>query len=83
MADLRARRKPGDRPRRRDRRGRGLRGPLLPPELPAARSRSERFDDLVPDAAELPVFVHEVVVEQVASALGLEPERIDPGYGRD
>ncbi|MFZ5870837.1 MAG: metallopeptidase family protein [Actinomycetota bacterium] len=147
MADLRARRRPGDRPRRRDRRGRGLRGPLLPPELPAARSRSERFDDLVldaverlerrwraelesiefavedvppadpspwedggvplgrffpaerglparvvvyrrpvetrADAAELPVFVHEVVVEQVASALGLEPERIDPGYGRD
>lgn len=147
MADLRARRRHGDRPRRRDRRGRGLRGPLLPPELPAARSRSERFDDLVldaverlerrwraelesiefavedvppadpspwedggvplgrffpaerglparvvvyrrpvetrADAAELPVFVHEVVVEQVASALGLEPERIDPGYGRD
>ena len=147
MADLRAGRRAGHRPRRRDRRGRGLRGPLLPPEVPAARSRSERFDDLVldaverlerrwraelesiefavedvppadpspwedggvplgrffpaerglparvvvyrrpvetrADAAELPVFVHEVVVEQVASALGLEPERIDPGYGPD
>lgn len=33
--------------RRRDRRGRGLRGPLLPASLPAARSRGERFDDLV------------------------------------
>lgn len=33
--------------RRRDRRGRGLRGPLLPPGLPGYRTRAERFDDLV------------------------------------
>ena len=33
--------------RRRDRRGRGLRGPLMPASLPAARTRAERFDDLV------------------------------------
>jgi predicted Zn-dependent protease with MMP-like domain len=33
--------------RRRDRRGRGLRGPLLPDGLPAARTRSEEFDELV------------------------------------
>jgi len=33
--------------RRRDRRGRGLRGPLMPANLPAARTRAERFDDLV------------------------------------
>lgn len=33
--------------RRRDRRGRGLRGPLLPPSAPANRSRAERFDDHV------------------------------------
>ncbi|WP_239308137.1 MULTISPECIES: metallopeptidase family protein [unclassified Frankia] len=38
--------------RRRDRRGRGLRGALLPPEVPAYRSRGERFDDLVLDAVE-------------------------------
>ncbi len=36
--------------RRRDRRGRGLRGALLPGDLPAARSRSEEFDELVLDA---------------------------------
>ena len=36
--------------RRRDRRGRGLRGSLLPGDLPAARSRSEQFDELVLDA---------------------------------
>ncbi|MFD1716988.1 metallopeptidase family protein [Georgenia deserti] len=33
--------------RRRDRHGRGLRGPLLPPTLPAWRTRTDRFDDLV------------------------------------
>ena len=36
----------------RDRHGRGLRSPLMPPSLPAARSRSEIFDDLVLDAVE-------------------------------
>jgi predicted Zn-dependent protease with MMP-like domain len=33
--------------RRRDRHGRGLRGPLAPAGSPLYRSRSERFDDLV------------------------------------
>lgn len=36
--------------RRRDRRGRGMRGSLLPGDLPAARSRSEQFDELVLDS---------------------------------
>jgi predicted Zn-dependent protease with MMP-like domain len=140
-------RTPQRRPRRRDRRGRGLRGPLLPAEAPAARSRAERFDDVVLDAverlerrwrtelapvefavedvppadpspwehgevplgrffpaerglpprvvvyrrpvetrtdeADLPVLVLEVVVEQVAHALGIDPEKVDPGYRRD
>ncbi|WP_018653457.1 metallopeptidase family protein [Actinomadura flavalba] len=35
--------------RRRDRRGRGLRGPLTPPRAPISRTRAERFDDLVAD----------------------------------
>ena len=38
--------------RRRDRRGRGLRGPLLPTTAPAYRTRAERFDDLVLDAVD-------------------------------
>jgi len=38
--------------RRRDRRGRGVRGPLLPATVPAHRTRAERFDDLVLDAVE-------------------------------
>ncbi len=35
--------------RRRDRHGRGLRGPLTPPLAPISRTRAERFDDLVHD----------------------------------
>ena len=58
--------------RRRDRRGRGLRGPLLPDQLPGARSRAEQFDELVvaelsrvvrrfrTELAELDVLVDEV-----------------------
>ncbi|WP_244851190.1 metallopeptidase family protein [Cellulomonas fimi] len=38
--------------RRRDRRGRGPRGPLMPSTMPAYRTRAERFDDLVLDAVE-------------------------------
>ena len=37
--------------RRRDRHGRGLRGPLLPPYLPAWRTRAEHFDEVVVSAA--------------------------------
>ncbi|EIF00339.1 metallopeptidase family protein [Saccharomonospora glauca] len=37
---------------RRDRHGRGLRGPLFPSTLPAASSRAEKFDALVLDALE-------------------------------
>ncbi len=36
----------------RDRRGRGLRRPLVPPEVPLSRTRAEEFDDLVLDAVE-------------------------------
>jgi predicted Zn-dependent protease with MMP-like domain len=40
------------RPTRRDRHGRGLRGSLVPTDVPLARTRSEVFDDLVLDAVE-------------------------------
>jgi predicted Zn-dependent protease with MMP-like domain len=132
--------------RRRDRHGRGIRGPLLPQALPLSLTRAERFDGLVLDAAERldlrwreqlaevefavedvppsdpapwehgevplgrlfprsgghparivvyrrPVetrapdlretarLVHEVVVEQVAHLIGIEPDAVDPRYG--
>jgi predicted Zn-dependent protease with MMP-like domain len=38
--------------RRRNRRGRGMRGELLPPHLPGSRSRSEQFDDWVMESAQ-------------------------------
>lgn len=38
--------------RRRDRHGRGLRGALVPAQLPASRTRSEEFEDLVVDSAD-------------------------------
>ncbi|GAA5044039.1 putative Zn-dependent protease with MMP-like domain [Thermocatellispora tengchongensis] len=127
-----------------------MRGPIAPSHVPIARSRSERFDDLVLDAVDrlkprwskqlasvefvvedvpplselgdgpervggepipfgraeaasgsdpasvvvyrrplearardrdqLGAYVHDAVVEQVASLLGLSPETIDPGY---
>lgn len=38
--------------RRRNRHGRGLRGDVMPPDLPGARTRAERFEDLVAESAE-------------------------------
>ncbi|MEU9609348.1 metallopeptidase family protein [Streptomyces sp. NPDC048057] len=40
------------RPRRRDRHGRGMRGPIAPPQVPLALSRAETFRDLVRDSVE-------------------------------
>ncbi|MDD0857116.1 metallopeptidase family protein [Arthrobacter alpinus] len=38
--------------RRRDRHGRGLRGPVLDAGLPGSRTRGQKFDDLVVDSAD-------------------------------
>jgi predicted Zn-dependent protease with MMP-like domain len=139
--------------RRRDRHGRGLRGRLVPPEVPLYRTRSQQFDEMVLDAVarleprwgnelagiefavqevpeadeltdefgslplarvvpgspdsrdpgrpatatrivvyrrpllaraedddELSDIVFDVVVEEFAEILGLDPESVDPGY---
>lgn len=129
--------------RRRDRHGRGLRGPIIDGHLPAARTRADKFDDLigydlatfrahlgskmkhldfgvldvpetdpapwehgVPLARYIPferpakitgrivfyrlpilqaakrapdphLFIHDIVTEQLSSALGRDPEEID------
>ncbi|MFH8797606.1 metallopeptidase family protein [Streptomyces sp. NPDC017941] len=39
-------------PRRRDRHGRGMRGPVAPPQVPLSASRAEAFTDLVQDSVE-------------------------------
>jgi hypothetical protein len=65
--------------RRRDRHGRGLRGPLAPPAVPISLTRGERFDDLVLDAVErlqehLPELAGvEIVVEDVPPLSVLTP----------
>lgn len=43
---------PGPRPRRRDRHGRGLRGPLAPPQVPISLTRAQVFDDYVRDSVD-------------------------------
>jgi hypothetical protein len=53
-------------PRRRDRRGRGVRGHLAPMDVPLHRTRSEAFDDLVMDA------VDEIEEHWSAELAGLE-----------
>ncbi|MCQ8772743.1 metallopeptidase family protein [Streptomyces telluris] len=42
----------GPRPRHRDRHGRGMRGPIAPPQVPLSVSRGEAFVDMVHDSAE-------------------------------
>jgi predicted Zn-dependent protease with MMP-like domain len=139
--------KPAARVIRRDRHGRGLRGPLAPAGVPLSRTRAQHFDDLVLDAVsqlesrweqqlagvefaveevppaepqaggdpvplartqpaadgkparivvyrrpaqaraegeeELAALVFDVVVEEVARLLGVDPETVDPGYTDD
>ncbi|MEV1006640.1 metallopeptidase family protein [Streptomyces sp. NPDC049881] len=43
---------PAGRHRHRDRHGRGMRGPVAPPQVPLAVSRADTFDSLVHDSAE-------------------------------
>ncbi|CAM2979528.1 metallopeptidase family protein [Actinomyces slackii] len=54
--------------RRRDRHGRGLRGPVLPPSLPGWRTRAERFDDMVVATAQ-DLALHWPQVEEVQFAV--------------
>ncbi|GHD09677.1 metallopeptidase family protein [Zhihengliuella salsuginis] len=37
--------------RRRNRHGRGMRGPMMPPSLPGSRTRQDRFEDLVAESS--------------------------------
>nr|WP_240106529.1 metallopeptidase family protein [Streptomyces sp. MUM 203J] len=45
-------RPPESRPRRRDRHGRGMRGPVAPPQVPLSATRADTFRDLVRDSVE-------------------------------
>ena len=74
--------------RRRDRHGRGLRGPVMPPMMPAALTRAERFDQLVADYAAHLLRMHpslrsvEVGVEEVPPSDPAAWERDTIAVGR-
>ncbi len=79
---------------RRDRHGRGLRGPLAPRGVPVARSRAERFDDAVLDALEhlerrwaselagVVVLVEEVPPESTTESTEVPLGRVEPAQRR-
>ncbi len=74
--------------RLRDRRGRGLRGRLAPPEVPISRTRADQFDDVVREAvahldhrwsaelAEVEFVVDEVPPVEPADEEGYDAETI-------
>lgn len=54
-------------PRRRQRHGRGLRGPLAPADVPLSATRAELFDDAVLDAVEgLPGYADQLAAVEIA-----------------
>jgi hypothetical protein len=75
-------------PRRRDRRGRGLRGLLYPPSTPATRTRAEKFDALVLEALE-PIELRwgtelaelDLAVDEVPEVTETSPDRVVWGAG--
>ncbi|WHU48753.1 metallopeptidase family protein [Gordonia sp. L191] len=69
--------------RRRERRGRGLRTPLLPPSVPAWRSKSDEFDAVAIEAfAEIDARWHDelagldIAVDEIPRMLPRDPETI-------
>lgn len=78
--------RPPARPRHRrgtrDRRGRGLRGRLVPATVPAARTKAELFDDLVLDTVERLEHTHAKELSGVEFAVEDVPGELD-GYESD
>jgi predicted Zn-dependent protease with MMP-like domain len=70
-------------PRRRDRRGRGLRGVMFPAGTPAARTRAEKFDAMVLEALE-PIELRwgseladlDLAVDDVPEVVETSPDRV-------
>lgn len=63
--------------RRRNRHGRGLRGPILPAGLPASRTRGEKFEDLVVDSAERLRELWSSALEQVDYLVEEVPDNLE------
>lgn len=67
-----------------ERHGRGLRGPLLPPEVPARRTRAEKFDLLVMEAfAPVDLEWHDrlkkldIAVDEVPKIFARDPDSVN------
>ncbi|MGW1075834.1 metallopeptidase family protein [Streptomyces sp. NPDC002537] len=77
------------RPRHRDRHGRGMRGPIAPPQVPLSVSRGEAFVDLVHDSAERlerlwpQLSAVDFVVREVPVTLGEEGATVSDPDGLD
>lgn len=75
-------------PRRRDRRGRGLRGLIYPTTTPASRTRAERFDAMVLEALE-PIELRwgteltdlDLAVDDVPEVEETAPDEVAWGHG--
>ncbi|MBG6083972.1 metallopeptidase family protein [Zhihengliuella flava] len=65
----------GFRDRRRNRHGRGLRTPLMLPMLPGARTRGERFEDLVAESGMRLEQLHGTEVAGIDFRIGFVPDR--------
>jgi predicted Zn-dependent protease with MMP-like domain len=66
------------RAKRRDRHGRGLRGPLAPSEVPISLTRSEKFDDVVREEVQRIALQWQSELEGVEFAVEDVPE-VEPG----
>lgn len=66
------------RAKRRDRHGRGLRGPLAPSEVPISLTRSEKFDDVVREEVQRIAVQWQSELEGVEFAVEDVPE-VEPG----
>ncbi|RRQ26475.1 metallopeptidase family protein [Rhodococcus sp. Eu-32] len=67
-----------------ERRGRGIRGPIIPPDLPGHRTRADRFDRAVLEAfARIDHRLHErlerldIAVDEVPKIRAIDPDSID------
>ncbi|WP_232665144.1 metallopeptidase family protein [Pseudonocardia sp. TRM90224] len=75
-------------PRRRDRRGRGLRGQMYPSTMPAAQTRAEKFDAMVLEALE-PIELRwgselaelDLAVDEVPEVVETSPDEVVWGAG--
>ncbi|RZU62085.1 metallopeptidase family protein [Zhihengliuella halotolerans] len=66
--------------RRRNRHGRGMRGPMMPLSLPGARTRQDRFEDLVAESSMRLEQLHGTRIASIQFMVAFAPDK--PGLDR-